>query len=43
VDALNFVLPERAVEISGLPTFDEVQARGLGVFLNGKRTSQLSR
>jgi hypothetical protein len=37
VDALNFTVPDRAVEISGLPTFDDVQRQGLGAYLSGKK------
>ncbi|HEY3294786.1 MAG TPA: succinylglutamate desuccinylase/aspartoacylase family protein [bacterium] len=33
MDGLAFVKPDKAMEVSDIPTYDEVQTRGLGAFL----------
>ncbi|MDD5088153.1 MAG: succinylglutamate desuccinylase/aspartoacylase family protein [bacterium] len=35
-DALNFISPDRAISLSGIPTYSEVQQRGVGAFLSPK-------
>lgn len=35
-DALNFISPDHALSLSGLPTYSEIQERGVGAFLSPK-------
>jgi len=36
IDGLAFVMPDKAMEISGIPLYEDVQARGIGAFLAPK-------